>query len=71
MKLYFAKDELKEWVDNVLAFGLYKAIIENRNDLLSFLFFYCIAIFAQVMVLITAPVSFIILLLMATKIKRS
>lgn len=70
MKLYFAKDELKEWVDHVIAFGIYKQFVKDHETLLSFLFFFCMAIIAQVMALITAPVSFIILLLMATKIKR-
>ncbi len=71
MKLYFAKDELKEWVDHVLAFGIYKHFLEDHETLLALLFFFCIAIFTQVLALILSPISFIIALLLSIKIKRS
>ena len=69
MKLSFDKDEFKYWVDTVLAFGLYKAIIENKNNLLSFSVFFIIGIMAQVLALILVPISLIIVLLTAVKIK--
>ena len=69
MRLYFAKNELKEWVQHVLAFGIFKLIIEDHNNLLEYLFFFIMGIIFQVLALILAPISLIITLLMAVKIK--
>ena len=72
MKLYFAKNELKDWVDYVLAFGIYKLIIEDKDitNLALFLICFILGIVAQVLALILSPISLILTLLIATKIRR-